>query len=465
MDQRVPHPFCVGLDIHKDNVFAAVCMIRPKSGRKIFHTQKFNINHTDLLSMGQWIRSFLPVFFSLGYDPSDPAVIHIPAYMEATGKYSTPVYNALEAMGFNPHMVNPKHVRMINGQKTDQKDCAWIAELGALGLLRSSYIPCQTIRDVRRICRKRTKLVHDRGNCVRRMQNVLVEANIRMDLIFTDTTGYSARKVIRYLLDHDEPELSEIRKRIDYRCSIMRGRTPEERREKEEKLFKAFNGAKFFPSQKFELESVFSQIDFLDHQIQAYESMMAESLSEYKDLLELLQEIPGISRLSAMQILAETGPDMSQFPSVKHFISWCGLCPASNQSNGKHKSVKIGKGGKYLKPILIQCAMGAVKCSPYYAKKFKKIKARRGSKRAYIAIVRKMMVSAYHMLLTGESFNPTDLEEDRRDEAQSQKAQTEQKAGKNPEKKTPTIEEAVQALIRYGVNVDSITPQIQALRL
>lgn len=465
MFQRFALPFCVGLDIHKDNVYAAVCMTRPKTNRKIIRTRKFNINHTDLVSMTEWIHSFHPDFISLGYDPADPSWTEIHVYMESTGKYTTPVFNVLEEMKFSPHIVNPKHVRMINGQKTDQKDCSWIAELASNGLLHSSYVPCQSVRDARRISRLRTKLVHERGSCIRRMQNILVEANIRMDLIFSDTTGWSAQRVIRYLLDTDEPSLWEIRNLIHSRCHIMRARSPEERKEKEEKLFKAFNGARFSLSQKFELRSVLNQIASLDQQILAHETMMAEILTEFETQLNLLQEIPGISRLSAMQILAEIGPDMNQFPSVKQFISWCGLCPASNQSNGKHKSVRIGKGGKYLKPILIQCAMGAVKCSPYYAKKFKKIKTRRGSKRAYIAIARKLMVAAYHMLLNGESFNPSDPDEAGSNDNQTQKTDAGSKTEEQSERMVPTIDEAVQALIRHGINIDSITAQIQPLRL
>lgn len=226
-------------------------------------------------------------------------------------------------------------------------------------------------------------------------------------MIFSGVEGESARNVIQYLLDTEEPVLEEVQKRIRKSCSIVKFANAQERKEKEEELYKAFAGAKFSPSQKFELKSAYQRIDHTAKQIQDYESMMQEALEPFKSQLELLESIPGISHLSAKQILGEIGPKMDCFVNVKHFISRCGLCPASNQSNGKHKSVKIGKGGRYLKPVLIQCALNAVK-NPYFGNKYKAISGRRGKKRALVAIARKMMTAAYHMLRTGECFRPSD---------------------------------------------------------
>lgn len=402
MKMRIKKSVCVGLDVHKNNVWACVCLKDPDSEKDtlIFKSKKFPSNHTDLCAMCNWAESI--VAKKLGDDFSEP----IEVYMESTGKYSTPVYNVCEECGLIPHIVNPKHVRTIAGQKTDQKDCAWIAELGINGLLRSSYIPPADIRSARRLSRARTKILHARQDDVRRAQNILTEANIRMDLIFSGVDGESARKVIDYLLETDEPDLEIVKGKIRRSCRIMTFRTNEERKEKEEELLKAFDGAKFSPSQKFELRSTYLRIDNSNKQIRSYEDMMEETLGDYKEELKLIQSVPGFSRLSAMQVLAEIGPDMKQFGNSKNFISWCGLCPASNQSNSKHKSVKCGKGGRYLKPVLIQCALNAVH-DPYYEGKYKAISARRGKKRALIAIARKMMVAVYHMLLNGEYFHPT----------------------------------------------------------
>ncbi|OLU45769.1 hypothetical protein BO223_04070 [Faecalibaculum rodentium] len=304
-------------------------------------------------------------------------------------------------MGLNLHIVNPKHVRTIAGQKTDQKDCAWIAELGTNGLLRESYIPVRELRDARRLSRSRTRLVQARGDTMRRIRNILTEANIRMDLIFSGIEGESVRSMIEYLLTTEEPDIVKVKKRIRKSCRIMRFTSHTERKEKEEELRKAFAGTKFSSVQKFELENAYKRVDGLTAQIQSYEQMMKEILEPFKQYLDLLDSIPGISSLSAMQILSETGTDMAQFKNEKHFISWCGLCPQSNQINNKHKLVKIGKGGYYLKPLLVQCALNAVK-HPYLKGKYEAIAARRGKKRALVAIARKMMVLVYHMFQTGE---------------------------------------------------------------
>lgn len=401
---------CVGLDVHKNNEHCCVAGIRKGTNGKSelkFYSKKFGSSRTELSNMCRWIREIARDKFGL-----DPENLEQPidVYMESTGKYSTPVYNVCEELGMNPHVLNPKHVRTISGQKTDQKDACWIAQLGFNGLLRASYIPSRIIRDAKSISRARTKIVQNRADDERRIRNILTEANVRIDLIFSGVTTESARNVIFYLMSTDEPKLEEVKKLIRKSCNIMKYKDEAERKQKEEELLKAFDGAKFSSSQKDAIRMAYARIDEYSDQIRDYEIIMAELLEPFKRELDLLETIPGISHLSAMQIICETGPDMSPFENEKRFISWCGLCPASNQSNNKHKSVKIGKGGYYLKPVLIQCALNAVK-HPYYKKKYESISARRGKKRALIAIARKMMVAAYHMIISGEKFRPTDQAE------------------------------------------------------
>lgn len=461
MSIRVKKPVCIGLDVHRNNVWACTCIKDPskKQDTLIFKTRKFKSNHTDLVSMCQWIQETIEKTTGL------PAPDSIDVYMESTGKYSTPVFNVCEEMGFLPHIVNPKHVRTIAGQKTDQKDCAWIAELGINGLLRSSYIPDPAIRQARRLSRTRTKLVRTRADDIRRIQNTLTEANVRMDLVFSGVDGESARKVVTYLLETDEPILKEVQARIHRSCRINRWSDAKEREKKEEELLKAFSGAKFSFSQKYELRSAYARLDGLAVQIQNYEIMMTEILSPFKSQLELLMSIPGISRLSAMQILSEIGADMSPFSSEKQFISWCGLCPQSNQSNNKHKSVKIGKGGYYLKPVLIQCALNAIR-HPYYAGKYKAIAARRGNKRALIAIARKMMTAAYHMLMSGELFCPRDTkqqtaETDEEEILEEQAEQTEK--SQNESKATEEVTETAKEILSISKENPILVKKIKKL--
>lgn len=456
---RIKKSVCVGLDVHRNNVWACVCAKDPnkKKDTLVFKTKKFLSNHTDLTEMCNWIKETTEKI--LGKQVTEP----IDVYMESTGKYSTLVYDVCEQNKTKPHIVNPKHVRTIAGQKTDQKDCAWIAELGINGLLRESYIPEKAIRASRRLSRSRTNILHAQQDDVRRIQNVLTEANIRMDLIFTSIDGESARKVVEYLMETDEPKLGEIKRRIRKSCRIMKYESVEERKKKEEELLKAFSGAKFSPEQKFELRKAYERIDSYNAQIRDYETMMNETLLPFKSYLDLLESVPGISRLSAMQIVSEIGPDMEPFQNEKSFISWCGLCPQSNKSNNKHKSVKIGKGGKYLKPVLVQCALNAIK-HPYYSGKYEAISRRRCKKIALIAIARKMMVAVYHMFMTGEYFNPTELlEED--DQVVSESVDSEQSTVDSEQlKKEEAIEQTAQELVAMTMEKDpEVAEKVQFL--
>lgn len=187
MSKKVKKEVCAGLDVHKNNVWACIAVKDPSIRKETirYFTRKFESNHTDLQAMSEWLYTVC-----LQYYPNMERS-SLDVYMESTGKYSTPVYNVLEDQGLNPFIVNPKHVKTINGQKSDQKDCAWIAELGMAGLLRSSYVPCRAIREARRISRTRTKLMQTRGDDIRRVHNILTEANIRIDLIFADLQGES----------------------------------------------------------------------------------------------------------------------------------------------------------------------------------------------------------------------------------------------------------------------------------
>ena len=420
MARRIKNTVCVGLDVHKNNVWCCVCIADPAGkGNCKFHTRKFESNHTDLTSMYIWCREVAAAYI--------PEAMEMPlhVYMESTGKYSTPVYNVAEEQNMLPHIVNPAHVKMISGQKTDQKDCAWIAELGANGLLRESYIPEKVIREGRSLSRTRTKIVQNRGDEERRIQNILTESGVRMDLIFSSVSGESARKVIEYLIQTDNPTLEQIKKRIHRTCKILRFKSDEERKEKEEKLLKAFSGAKFSSVQKFELREALAQIHQYNQRIRNYENMMQKNFGDYKEILNLLETVPGISHLSALQILSEIGADMDKFEDADHFVSWCGLCPASNQSNNKHKSVKIGKGGYYLKPVLVQCALNAKK-HPYFAAKFESIASRRGKKRALIAICRKIMVCIYNMIKNMEPFQEDRLSETAKKEISGKQSEASQ---------------------------------------
>ena len=305
--------------------------------------------------------------------------------MESTGKYYIPVYNALEGHIPNVVVANPKWVKAIKGEKDDNKDAKWIADLFKFGIVRSCYIPEKDIRILREFTRYQYKLVNIRYSEKNRFQNALTVGNCKLDLVFTDVFGKSASSIVDTILS-DEPYTSE-------------------------DILSAVEGTNLNQYQKARIKIVQKHMEYVDSlldEVQHHIDMMVES---YENYIQLLMTIPGVTRKSAIIIISELGIDVSQWSSARKLAAWAGLAPGHNESAGKKKSVKISKAGIYLKPCLVQVAHAAVKdktCS-YYAEKFVRISKRRGKKRAIIAIARKILVAIYHILKTGEVFNPSDM--------------------------------------------------------
>lgn len=305
--------------------------------------------------------------------------------MESTGKYYIPVYNALEGHIPNVVVANPKWVKAIKGEKDDNKDAKWIADLFKFGIVRSCYIPEKDIRILREFTRYQYKLVNIRYSEKNRFQNALTVGNCKLDLVFTDVFGKSASSIVDTILS-DEPYTSE-------------------------DILSAVEGTNLNQYQKARIKIVQKHMEYVDSlldEVQHHIDMMVES---YENYIQLLMTIPGVNRKSAIIIISELGIDVSQWSSARKLAAWAGLAPGHNESAGKKKSVKISKAGIYLKPCLVQVAHAAVKdktCS-YYAEKFVRISKRRGKKRAIIAIARKILVAIYHILKTGEVFNPSDM--------------------------------------------------------
>lgn len=320
---KIIYPRVCGIDVHKKFIVAVICI--SESVEPVYLKKRFSTFHNDLIRFRDWL---------IQNDCQNVC-------MESTGKYYIPVYNILESHISNIVVANPKWVRAVKGEKDDDKDAKWIADLLKLGIVKSSFIPQKDFRILRELTRYKYKLVNMRSSEKNRYQNALTSGNCKLDMVFTDVFGKSASNI----------------QRLDKLIDLM--------------------------------------------------------IEPYEDYISFLCQIPGVSRNSAITILSEIGVDMNQFTSTRRLTSWAGLTPSSNQSAGKKKSVRISRAGVYLKPCLVEVAHAAVKDTnhPYYANKFNKISKRRGKKRAYIAIARKILVAAYHMLLTGEIWNPADLAE------------------------------------------------------
>lgn len=370
-----------GIDVHKSFIVAVICdstTAKPQYLRKRFST--FN---NSLIEFRNWL---------LANDCQNVC-------MESTGKYYVPVYNALEGHISNVVVANPKWVRCIKGEKDDNKDAKWIADLFKLGIVRGSFIPSKDIRILRELTRYLYKLTNMRTSEKNRFTNALTVGNCKLDMVFSDIFGKTSSAIINTILSQNEYDDEDIFKNIDKHCKSS-----------SEDILNSISGISWEASQKQRMNVIQEHIEYLDKSIKTIREIIDSIVVPYESAINLLCSIPGIDRKSAITIISEIGTDMSQFSSHYRLASWAGLAPGCNESAGKKKSVKISRAGVYLKPALVEVAHSAVKdkTNDYYAKKFNLISKRRGKKRAYIAIARKILVAIYHMLSTGEFFNPTD---------------------------------------------------------
>ena len=379
---EVIYPKACGVDVHKSFIVAVICdstSITPKYSRKRFST--FN---NSLIEFRNWL---------LENDCYNVC-------MESTGKYYIPVYNALEGFISNVVVANPKWVKAIKGEKDDNKDAKWIADLFKMGLVRSSYIPSKDFRILREFTRYRYKLTNTKSSEKNRFTNALTVSNCKLDMVFTDIFGKSSQSIIDIILNNDSFSDEDIISCLRKNCKSSH-----------EDILSSISGIQLSYEQKLRINIVKDHIDYLIKQINNLNDIIDNLIKPYESYIDLLCTIPGIDKNSAICILSEISNDISQFNSHYQLASWAGLAPGCNESAGKKKSVKISRAGVYLKPYLVEVAHNAVKdkSNTYYAKKFEKISKRRGKKRAYIAISRKILVSIYHMFQTGEVWNPTDL--------------------------------------------------------
>lgn len=379
---EIVYPRACGVDVHKSFIVAVICIsesIKPKYIKKRFST--FN---NQLIQFREWL-----------IENNCQNVC-----MESTGKYYIPVYNALESHISNVVVANPKWVKAIKGEKDDNKDAKWIADLFKFGIVRSSYIPEKDIRILREFTRYQYKLVNIRSSEKNRFQNALTVGNCKIDLVFSDVFGKSASSIVDTILS-DEPYTSE-----DILSKVHRGC-----KASSQDILSAVEGTDLNHDQKARIKIVQKHMDYLDSLLDEVQQHIDLMVKSYENYIQLLMTIPGVSRKSAIIIISELGIDVSQWSSARKLAAWAGLAPGCNESAGKKKSVKISKAGIYLKPCLVQVAHAAVKdkeCS-CYAEKFSRISKRRGKKRAIIAIARKILVAIYHILKTGEVFNPSDM--------------------------------------------------------
>jgi len=380
---KVVYPVCCGVDVHKTFLIATIItttgMIQPHYKKK-----RFSTHNGELRAFAAWLKE---------NECTEMC-------MESTGKYWIPVFNILEDEGINITLANPKWVKAVKGHKDDVKDSKWIGELFRLGLVPGSFIPEKPIRILREFTRYRVKLTSISSSEKNRFQNAFTVCNVTLDSVVCDMFGVSATKITDYLMSNSsyDPE---------YCASLIHWRM----KDKTEAVLASIDGCVIETEQKVRMKVIRKHIAQIDKLMESLDKRIDRIVKPYESAISLMESIPGIQRRTAITLLSEIGADMSQFGSAKRLCCWAGLTPGNNQSAGKKKSSKITKAGVYIKPALVEAAHGAVSCksNPYYKQKFERISKRRGKKRAYIAVARMILTAIYHVLLTGELWNPTDL--------------------------------------------------------
>lgn len=363
--------YVCGMDVHKNSITA--CVLTPK--KKEIRT--FGTMTDDLLLLVDWIQSV--------------GCTHVA--MESTGVYWKPIYNLLELEpSIKTYVVNAQHIKQVPGRKTDVKDAEWIADLLKHGLLKPSYIPNRDQRELRELVRYRRSLIDERARESNRIQKVLEGANIKLGSVATDILGVSGRLMIRQFIEGESnpQSIAQLAKK--------------QLRKKMELLQRSLNGL-IGNHQKFMLRNQLNHIEYIESQVKELDLEIGNRLDSARQDIELLDSIPGVGIQTAQQILAEVGVDMTRFKSAAHLASWAGMTPGQNESAGKKKTARTRDGNKYLRSALIESAASAIrKKDSYLAAKYYRLKRRRGTKKARVAIAHQILVIVYHLLTKKESY-------------------------------------------------------------
>ena len=387
MSFKIIRKKCCGLDVHKTWIFACIG-IADANDRVEYKQARFSSFTKGLQELCDWLAK---------YDCNDVC-------MESTGKYWIPVFNILEKNDIWVTLSHPKYTKPIKGNKTDRKDAKWICDLYMCGMTKPSFIPPADIRQLRDLVRYRFKLTCMITGEKNRAHNCLTVSNLKLDEVFSDIFGKSSRSITEYILYHPG-EYFDVAPFVHSKC-----KTPIE------EIQAAVDGA-ISHEQAVKLRQCLDHIDELEKHKAEIEREIFRLSDKYEAALNLIRTVPGFDKnpLTAIQVLSEIGGDMSVFPTAKHLVSWAGCCPRNDQSNKKIKSTRISRAGSYFKPVLVQIANAIIhsKKHPEFTERYRRIKARRGHKKAIIAICRMFLTAIWHILSDLTPYTPDGFLESR----------------------------------------------------
>ena len=372
---QVVHPVCCGLDVHKKKISACLITL-DKHGQEQYDIQEFGTFTNDLLGMKEWLTN-----------NACPIIA-----MESTGVYWRPIHNVLEGF-MEVILVNARHIKNVPGRKTDIGDSKWLAGLLRHGLLRGSFIPPKEVRQWRELTRLRRTYTESLADYKRRIHKLFETANIKIDSVVSDLFGVTGRNLISLLCDESELSLENIR------ANAKRGL-----KSKSKELLSSVQGF-FEDHHRFQLIGMMEVIVSFEKKITEITARLDTLTAGHQDLLDRLDEIPGIDKKSAQSVVSEIGVTLDEFICMGALASWSGLCPGNNESAGKRKSGRTSVRKHPFKTILIEVAWAAIKKKgSYYRAKYFKLKARRGPKKAIVAIAHRIAKAIYNIIKHGDTF-------------------------------------------------------------
>jgi transposase len=372
---EVLHPRCCGLDVHKETVVA--CVRRVIDGKTVKEVRTFSTTTASLIALSEWLTA--------------SKCTHVA--MEATGVYWKSVWHILSDEDFELVLANAAHIKNVPGRKTDVKDADWVSDLLAHGLIRPSFVPDPPTQEMRTFLRTRKQFVREKTSHILRIQKTLEDANIKLDSVITDIMGLSGRKMIEALIA-GEKDPAKLARLADPRVKAS-----------QENLRQALRG-RVTRQHRFLLRLHLDQIDGFDVAIAKIDAEVEASIAPFRTAVEQVATTPGVKALAARTILSEIGTDMSRFATDAHLVSWACLCPRNDESAGKRRSTRIRKGSPWLKTTLVQCAWAATRVKNSYLNAlFHRIKARRGPKKAIVAVAASILTAIYHMLKDGTMYH------------------------------------------------------------
>jgi transposase len=361
------YPCCAGLDVHKDSVFACVRRLGP-GGAAREAVRVFGTMTPDLLALGDWLAA--------------AGVTHVA--MESTGVYWKPVWHLLEGR-FELVLANALQLKRVPGRKTDVTDCAWIAKLLQHGLIAPSFVPPQPQRELRDLTRQRVQLVRQRATVANRIQKVLEDANLKLGSVVSDVLGVSGRAMLRAVVAGvtDPGALA----------GLARGRL----RAKVPQLRPALTG-RVTEHHRFLLGLLLDEVEALERLVGRLEGRIEAVLAPFAEAVGRWTTVPGVDRRTAAAVAAEIGTDMGRFASDGHLASWAAMCPGNHESAGRRRSGRTAKGNPWLKRALVQAAWAASHTKgTYLAAYYRRLAARRGRKRALVALGHTLLTILYHL--------------------------------------------------------------------